>query len=448
MARSPWAWIAALLQVLAAAVFLPAVSSAAPLNDAAFEALLAHNPATGRPVDSVTELVPLLPRELRTNFTFVYASRSPFKDEISPQAPRVILFSKDARFIVTFTGDPSLPGGDLVETMSFDDASQTFHVHAYLLPSAQRKAWRPSAQASNCASCHGDDTRPIFDSYPLWPGFYGSVIDTFFDDDMGRNEQKNYRAFLAGPAKTGVYQGLIFSHDGPVPPYLDPARSSASSIDVGPTTLSELPNTRLGMALTELNRKRIYRKLASAPGFAGHEKEFLAELLDCPGARQPSAQTVQAVTAALEAENTNRLARLGGKPSGERQSVDGLQSLEGMEEMKRIHELAELDDVATRAGADRSDWSMALEARSLSFYDGILTGMHGGKSYYLKEDLIFEILDHLGSSDPALRRYFSSRRVYALFGYPFGDRPNLGLALQSCPLLTAPASAQVATAGH
>ena len=203
------------------------------------------------------------------------------------------------------------------------------------------------------------------------------------------------------------------------------------------------------MALTGERRKRIYRKLASAPGFEGHQKGFLAELLDCPGARQPSARTIEAVTAALEAENTDRIARLGGKPVGTRQSVEGRQSLEGMEELKRIHELAEVNKSAvTRAGADRSDWSMALEPRSLAFYDGILSGMHGGKSYYLKEDLIFEILDHLSQRDPSFRPYFASRRVYAWFGYPFGDRVDLGRALKSCPLLTAPASAQVASAGH
>ena len=56
-----------------------------------------HNPQTGRPVDSVSELVPLLPDELRRNFTFVYDSRSPFKAAITPQLPRVILFTDDGR---------------------------------------------------------------------------------------------------------------------------------------------------------------------------------------------------------------------------------------------------------------------------------------------------------------------------------------------------------------
>ena len=141
--------------------------------------LLKHNPQTGRPVDSVAELVPLLPDELRKNFTLVYDSRSPFKASITPQLPRVILFTDDGRLVLTFIGDDQAPGADLLETMSFDDEQAKFVLNAYLLPAAERRAWRPSAADAKCERCHGADPRPIFDSYPLWPGFYGSVQDTF-----------------------------------------------------------------------------------------------------------------------------------------------------------------------------------------------------------------------------------------------------------------------------
>ena len=95
------AWRIVLLLLLALAPWSarPAAAAAgdAPFTEARLRALLAHNPQTGRPVDSVSELVPLLPEELRRNFTFVYDSRSPFKAAITPQKPRVILFTDDAR---------------------------------------------------------------------------------------------------------------------------------------------------------------------------------------------------------------------------------------------------------------------------------------------------------------------------------------------------------------
>ena len=108
----------------------------------------------------------------------------------------------------------------------------------------------------------------------------------------------------------------------------------------------------------------------------------------------------------------------------------------GMEELKFVHALAEIDDVAARAGADRADWSMALEPKSASYFDGILSGMVGQRSYYLKEDLIYEMLGHLDLREPAFIRYSAAYGAFTKLGYPFGDRPDLELAIKGCPLLT------------
>lgn len=393
--------------------------------------LLARNPKTGRPVESIEELVPLLPLELRQNFTLVYDSRSPFKGSIGPLHPRVVMFTDDAKLVLTFTGDPDRPGHDLLETMAFDDKAAAFRFEAHLLPAAAKTGWRPGPEAENCAACHGQDPRPIFDSYPLWPGFYGSVLDTFFNDRLGRAELKNYKAFLAGPAKTGVYRTLVFRPGSPVTPFLDPRRVRHNTVELDPKAFPFVPSARLGMALTELNRKRIYRKLAAAPRFAAEERRLLAELLECKGAPRPPAAAYAAVNKALYAEDKARRDRLGGLPS------DPHQSVYGMEELKFVRELTELDDVARRAGADRSDWSMALEPGSLAFFDGILSGIHKGRSYYLKEDLIYEIMEHLSRRDPSYNPYFAWTLAYGSFGYPFGTRPEIGYALKACRKLLA-----------
>jgi hypothetical protein len=78
---------------------------------------------------------------------------------------------------------------------------------------------------------------------------------------------------------------------------------------------------------------------------------------------------------------------------------------------------------------------MAMEPGSLAFFDGILSGIYNGKSYYLKEDLIFEMLSHLRDRDPAFRKYFAWGNVFEDLGYPFGHRVDLGRAAQACPLL-------------
>jgi hypothetical protein len=405
-----------------------ALAGDAGFGEAELETLLRTNPATGSPVDSILELIPLLPPELRRNFTFVYDSRSPFRTSISPDYPRVILFTNDARLVLTFTGDERKPGADLLEAMSFDDQTARFEPKFYLLPAAQRRSGQLSSEAMNCAKCHGSDPRPIFDSYPLWPGFYGSVFDTFSRDRIGVEEERRYEHFLATSAKIGVYRDLIFPRGSPVSPYLDPRRLGKGTLNIDYRTMTFLPNARLGMALTELNRKRIYRKLAASAYFATRERQLLAELLECKGIAGPAPEAVRLIHANLERENANRLKRLGLRPQDERPRR------EDMQELEFTREISEIDRVARQAGADRSDWSMALEPGSWAFFDGILSGMFKDKSYYLKEDLIFEFLSHLNDREPVFHRYFV---VSNAFGddYPFGHRISLSDALKSCHLL-------------
>jgi len=429
-----WRFALLILLTLGSWPTLPATAAEREpsFTEARLRELLARNPQTGRPVDSVAELVPLLPAELRRNFTLVYDSRSPFKTSITPQQPRVILFTDDGRLVLTFIGDERQPGADLLETMSFDAEQAKFVLHAYLLPAAERRAWRPSAADAKCARCHGDDPRPINDAYPLWPGFYGAVLDTFPNDRIGRKERKLYDAFAATTAKTGVYKDLLYPADTPVSPFLDPRLLKDDTVELDPALGRFLPNARLGMALTELNRQRIYRKLAAGPGFAVNEKRMLALLLECRPSDRPSQQEMRAVQHALERENAARLKRLGivrGDPHKDRND---------MQELMFVRELAEIDAVARMAGVDRSDWSMAREPGSLAFFDGILDGEVNGKSYYLKQDLIFEMLSHLRAREPAFDKYFHADNVLADFGYPFGNRVDLATAAGSCDLLTAP----------
>jgi hypothetical protein len=114
---------------------------------------------------------------------------------------------------------------------------------------------------------------------------------------------------------------------------------------------------------------------------------------------------------------------------------DPPKSRDDMQELQFVRELAEIDWVAKRARVDRADWSMAMEPGSLAFFDGILSGISDGKSYYLKEDLIFEILSHLRDREPAFRKHFAWGNVFEDYGYPFGHRVDLGKAAKSCSLL-------------
>ncbi|MEO0336881.1 MAG: hypothetical protein AAF202_10820, partial [Pseudomonadota bacterium] len=83
--------------------------------------LIKYNPKTKKPVASTEEFLSLLPISLRSNFTFVFDSRSPFKDSITEDYPRVVLFTPDTKTIVTFTGQPDKPGANIIEMIGFND---------------------------------------------------------------------------------------------------------------------------------------------------------------------------------------------------------------------------------------------------------------------------------------------------------------------------------------
>jgi hypothetical protein len=70
-----------------------------------------------RQVNSVKELVPLLPAALRSRYALIFSSRS--LQQATYSAPRVILYGSDAHLVLTFNGDASQRGFNTVETLEF-----------------------------------------------------------------------------------------------------------------------------------------------------------------------------------------------------------------------------------------------------------------------------------------------------------------------------------------
>ena len=421
---------------VAACVGLVALSGSSAIADTSMfasrfslrelDALIAQSPVTNAPVTSLAELVPLLPDELRQNFTFVYQSRSPFAASITPDRPRVILFSEDASFIATFIGDPNAAGHDVVETLTFDEAQARFVPGVRVLPAAAKDS--AGITTDGCAQCHGQDTRPIYDSYPLWPGFYGSVQDTFPKNlPASTREYEDYVRFLRTEAKKGVYAALRWVKGSRVSPFTPPEEFKVDVLSSSVDRLRYEPNTRFGMALGDLNRMRIYRKLKTGPGFAGHERAWLSLLLDCR--ERNFSETEKRIDKAVRSENAARLVRLGADPRKE-----GRERFQ-MQELNQVHNLALLDELARRAGVSRRDWSMAMEPDALSFYDGILGGMIGKRSYYLDEELVLELLRDLSRTSPQFEHFFVERASFGAYGYVFGRKPDLVRATASCVFL-------------
>lgn len=413
-----------------------------PAGYADVVALIERSPRTGRPVQSVDELLPLLPRELRASFTLVHHSRSPggggpeAERAFSPAHPRLILSSRDARLLLALSGRPDRPGGDVVEALRFEPSRRAFVLSRFVLPQAVARDPKLAAEAAGngddnpaaCLHCHGDDPRPIFDSYPLWPGFYGSRHDSFVE---GSPELLAYRAFLASPARTrGIYRHLVWPPGTSTPPYLDPGARHPEAMTASPDTLAFSPNARLGMALADLNARRIQRRLEASPRYPVLRDALLAGLLGC--APLPvSAAELKATRVALEGEDRDRQLRLRWSDTGPTLAT-APPATARIEELKLLRSAAEVRYVARALAIRADDWSLAFDDGALAGFDGVLVPP-GERPAYLTEGLIRGMLSEAAAHDPALARFTAIEPAFA--GEAVADRLDLPRARGACTRL-------------
>ncbi len=66
------------------------------------------------------------------------------------------------------------------------------------------------AQPQHCQTCHGQNSKPLWDPYDFWPNVYGSAIARFKTDA----EKKAYDSIRLKPSKQGIYSRIQW----PVPP--------------------------------------------------------------------------------------------------------------------------------------------------------------------------------------------------------------------------------------
>ncbi len=121
------------------------------------------------------------------NYVLMFNSRSiqaaTFKD------PRVIMFSKDDEFVMTFNGNNTQEGGKRMEMMQFNRkqrAFEFFDIDFDKPPSETVSDINPS----RCLNCHRSDPRPNWDHYFFWSGMYGG------DDDRLTRMTANLREAL------------------------------------------------------------------------------------------------------------------------------------------------------------------------------------------------------------------------------------------------------------
>lgn len=146
-------------------------------------------------IKTVEELIEYLGKhfaEYLRFHTLMYNSLS--LHESSFEEPRVIVFGPDARFVITFNGNQNQRAGHAVEVMEFSEKSQSFEFREIEFKSQKGESFdlpltedeiefensnvlfsKPNPK--KCLACHGPNANPIWATYFVWPGAYGSNDD-------------------------------------------------------------------------------------------------------------------------------------------------------------------------------------------------------------------------------------------------------------------------------
>lgn len=205
-------------------------------------------------IDSPESFIGSLPDEMRRKYVLIYDSRNKIQ-YASPDQPRILLFNQDSSMAIAFEGVPNPAHKSTAEIIHFDRQKETFN---FATLSFSEGTATLDKNPKICASCHHE--RPIWDSYPHWPGIYGGT------HTKSVAEEAMHRRFIDSSGKRGLYK------------YLDglsrrPVNDNATSLGGVPLFNS---NRDISHELNELNSDRLFKKMRSHPRYGQYRAALLA----------------------------------------------------------------------------------------------------------------------------------------------------------------------------
>ena len=150
-------------------------------------------------ITSIEQALPILSAKYADYLRFhtlMYGSFSIQKSSF--EEPRALVFGPDAKFIFSFNGNPSQMGGTTFESVEYSDQIHSFRFREIAFKkypgfdtdelnlAPEEIAFQneniviSKPNPAKCLLCHGQNASPIWQTYFLWPGAYGSD-----DDQLG-----------------------------------------------------------------------------------------------------------------------------------------------------------------------------------------------------------------------------------------------------------------------
>ena len=247
---------------------------------------------------TLAQAVPILAKNLKSNFTAVYHSNS--VQGGTERDPRVIFWDEGSGFAATFSGDPLGSEHDAIEMFQFDSKTARFEFLRQVFPLSKTSTGLPDfspKREASCLSCHGKDPRPIWAEYPSWSGVFGS------DNDLLKAPEKTLFESFVSYAENNLLYGALFPPDirkgWPSYPY----REETGPIAKIRNSATFRPNQRLGQLATRLNAARAMRLIRQSPNYRENIPALLYGFLGCNGngiQQTPAALTSLAAISLLD----------------------------------------------------------------------------------------------------------------------------------------------------
>ena len=227
---------------------------------------------------TISEIVPILRRNLGSNFTLIHHSES--VQTATVLKPRVVFWDEQAGFAVSFNSDDSTEReNNSLEMWQFDFSRSRFNFLRQQFPLAKSELgqvqFKPRAEES-CHECHGADPRPIWAEYPKWPGVIGA------DDDLVKGkDRKIYDSFRQLAPTNSRYLPLFAEPTTASPSY--PFRDDDKKTKEIAISATLRPNLRLNLLIARLNARRTVRMMRENPDYRQNIPTLLYGFLGCDG---------------------------------------------------------------------------------------------------------------------------------------------------------------------
>ncbi|MEO0336563.1 MAG: hypothetical protein AAF202_09215, partial [Pseudomonadota bacterium] len=158
-------------------------------------------------VNSIEELLPLLPEGLRKSYTLVKDSAA--LQGADEKNPRAILFAPDARLVLAFNGEEYQDRFQHLEILDYtavNGAARLFDIDF----SKRGEERFSAANSATCMKCHASYPKPTGEAKPIWPNYnrwFGSYGED--DDRLDSAELEDYSAFVERQSAHPRYKWLI-----------------------------------------------------------------------------------------------------------------------------------------------------------------------------------------------------------------------------------------------